>query len=85
MVALFEVNSVAPSTILGVRPLNSFTCKVIEFMLTTSPELVFHSAGVKELIGRRTSLQGSSSDGHRRLVTLPESFYTFGKSHYPGY
>jgi hypothetical protein len=24
-------------------------------MLITSPELVFHSAGVKELIGRRTS------------------------------
>ncbi|MFM1848087.1 MAG: hypothetical protein RL417_1561, partial [Pseudomonadota bacterium] len=31
-----------------VRPLNSFTCKVLEFMLTTSPQLVFHSAGVKK-------------------------------------
>jgi hypothetical protein len=40
---------------LVVRPLNSFACKVIEFMLTTSPELVFHSAGVKRLIVRRTS------------------------------
>jgi hypothetical protein len=38
-----------------VRPINSFFCKVIEFMLTTSPELVFHSAGVKKLICRRTS------------------------------
>jgi hypothetical protein len=33
---------------LVVRPPHSFTCKVIECMLTTSPELVFHSAGVKK-------------------------------------
>jgi hypothetical protein len=40
---------------LVVRPLNSITCNVIEFILTTSPELVFHSAGVKKRIGRKSS------------------------------
>jgi hypothetical protein len=47
-------------------------------MLTTSPELVFHSAGVKKLIGRRTSLSSGNVfilvGGIRARPRLPRRF-----------